>query len=281
MTWHESHGPREGRRPPAEAPTRPFSPEAYLLDEDEVLVRYATRREGLTSEEVIEHRADHPMGERLRSAGRVLPARRRDGPGVQMAVLGTRDALRRNNVTVSGAADGRAMMFAHGFGCSQATWDLVAPHFEADHKVILFDHVGAGGSDTSAYDPGKYDSLHGYAEDVLEILDTLDVTDVGVRRSLRQRDDRRPGRQPRPVPFRRAGARRSVAAVCQRRLVSRRVRARRHRVAAGLPRQQLPGLVPHDGARHHGEPAAARAGRSAHRELLRASTRTSRGTSPT
>jgi sigma-B regulation protein RsbQ len=95
-----------------------------------------------------------------------------------MTVLDTRDALRRNNVTVSGAADGRAMIFAHGFGCSQATWDLVAPHFEADHKVILFDHVGAGGSDTSAYDPGKYDSLHGYAEDVLEILETLNVTDV-------------------------------------------------------------------------------------------------------
>ena len=95
-----------------------------------------------------------------------------------MAVLGTRDALRRNNVTVSGAADGRAMIFAHGFGCSQATWDLVAPQFEADHKVIRFDHVGAGGSDASAYDPGKYDSLHGYAEDVLEILDTLDVTDA-------------------------------------------------------------------------------------------------------
>jgi sigma-B regulation protein RsbQ len=95
-----------------------------------------------------------------------------------MTVLDTRDALRRNNVTVSGAAEGRAMIFAHGFGCSQATWDLVAPHFEADHKVILFDHVGAGGSDTSAYDPGKYDSLHGYAEDVLEILDTLDVTDA-------------------------------------------------------------------------------------------------------
>lgn len=95
-----------------------------------------------------------------------------------MSVLGTRDALRRNNVTVSGAATGRVMMFAHGFGCSQATWDLVAPQFAADHRVILFDHVGAGGSDVSAYDPGKYDSLHGYAEDVLDILDTLNVTDV-------------------------------------------------------------------------------------------------------
>ncbi len=95
-----------------------------------------------------------------------------------MSVAGTRDALRRNNVTVSGPGNSRAMMFAHGFGCSQATWDLVAPHFEADHRVILFDHVGAGGSDLSAYDRGKYDSLHGYAEDVLEILDALDVTDV-------------------------------------------------------------------------------------------------------
>lgn len=88
------------------------------------------------------------------------------------------DALRRNNVTVSGDPDGRVMLFAHGFGCNQETWNLVAPHFEADHKVVLFDHVGSGGSDVSSYDHGKYDSLDGYATDVLEILEQLDASDV-------------------------------------------------------------------------------------------------------
>jgi sigma-B regulation protein RsbQ len=95
-----------------------------------------------------------------------------------MASPRTPDPVRRNNVVVTGDPDGRVMMFAHGFGCSQTVWDLVAPHFERDHKVVLFDHVGAGGSDVAAYDRGKYDSLDGYADDVLEILEVLDARDV-------------------------------------------------------------------------------------------------------
>ena len=47
------------------------------------------------------------------------------------------------------------MMFAHGFGCDQNMWRFVAPEFENDFKVVLFDHVGAGGSDLSAYDKAK------------------------------------------------------------------------------------------------------------------------------
>lgn len=90
----------------------------------------------------------------------------------------TAAALRRNNVTVVGNPDGRPIVFAHGYGCSQATWNAVAPSFESDFKVILFDHVGAGGSDAQAYRRGKYDSLHGYADDVLEILEALDLDDV-------------------------------------------------------------------------------------------------------
>ena len=55
------------------------------------------------------------------------------------------------------------MVFAHGFGCDQAMWRFVAPDFEVDHRVVLFDHVGAGRSDLTAYDPEKYGSLRGYA----------------------------------------------------------------------------------------------------------------------
>lgn len=95
-----------------------------------------------------------------------------------MASPRTPDPVRRNSVTVTGDPDGRVMMFAHGFGCSKAAWDLVAPHFEKDYKVVLFDHVGAGDSDVSAYDRGKYDALDGYADDVLEILDALGADDV-------------------------------------------------------------------------------------------------------
>ncbi len=86
-------------------------------------------------------------------------------------------AIERNNVTVEGSPGGRPIVFAHGFGCDQAMWRLVAPDF-ADHRVVLFDHVGCGGSDASAFDPKKYASLDGYVSDVLAIIDELDLHDV-------------------------------------------------------------------------------------------------------
>ncbi len=70
------------------------------------------------------------------------------------------------------------MLFAHGFGCDQNMWRFVAPRFEDDFEVVLFDHIGAGGSDLSAYDPARYASLAAYAEDVLEICAALDLRDV-------------------------------------------------------------------------------------------------------
>src|SRR5476649_2197354 len=87
------------------------------------------------------------------------------------------DVLRRNNVHVSGRDD-RAMMIAHGFGCDQNMWRFVAPEFENDFKVVLFDHVGAGGSDLSAYDKAKYSTLHGYADDMVEIGRALGLKDA-------------------------------------------------------------------------------------------------------
>ena len=61
------------------------------------------------------------------------------------------------------------MVFAHGFGCDQNMWRFVAPAFEREFRVIQFDHVGAGGSDLSAYDAERYASLAGYADDVVEL----------------------------------------------------------------------------------------------------------------
>jgi sigma-B regulation protein RsbQ len=84
----------------------------------------------------------------------------------------------RNNVVVHGLVNGQPMLFAHGFGCDQNMWRYVWPAFESEYRVVLFDHVGAGGSDLSAYDPARYASLHGYADDVLEICSELDLHDV-------------------------------------------------------------------------------------------------------
>jgi sigma-B regulation protein RsbQ len=84
----------------------------------------------------------------------------------------------RNDVRVSGVPDGRPIVFAHGYGCDQNMWRFVAPDFEVDHRVVTFDHVGFGRSDLSAYDPVKYNSLRGYASDVVEILRELELSDV-------------------------------------------------------------------------------------------------------
>jgi sigma-B regulation protein RsbQ len=85
------------------------------------------------------------------------------------------DVLLRHNVTVAGRPDGPPIVFAHGFGCDQNMWRFVWPAFADDYRVILFDHVGHGHSDHTAFDPDRYRSLEGYAEDVLAVLAALDV----------------------------------------------------------------------------------------------------------
>lgn len=78
--------------------------------------------------------------------------------------------LTRNNVRVTG--NGTAtLVFAHGFGCDQTMWRFLVPAFSERFRTIAFDLVGSGGSDLSAYDRVKYGTLHGYADDLLEILD--------------------------------------------------------------------------------------------------------------
>jgi sigma-B regulation protein RsbQ len=86
--------------------------------------------------------------------------------------------IERNRVRVSGMPGGRPLLFAHGFGCDQTMWRFVAPAFEADHCVVLFDHVGSGTSDLTAYDFEKYATLRGYADDVVEICRELDLAEV-------------------------------------------------------------------------------------------------------
>jgi sigma-B regulation protein RsbQ len=86
-------------------------------------------------------------------------------------------ALFRNNVRTAGAGS-TAMIFAHGFGCDQNMWRQVSPAFEDKFQIVLFDHVGAGGSDLKAYSSKKYFTLAGYADDVVEIGTELGLRDA-------------------------------------------------------------------------------------------------------
>ena len=87
------------------------------------------------------------------------------------------NVLSRNNVVIRG--DGTSpMMFAHGFGCDQNMWRFITPAFVETHQIILFDHLGAGKSDLTAYNPEKYKELDGYAQDIIEIANELQLENI-------------------------------------------------------------------------------------------------------
>ena len=87
------------------------------------------------------------------------------------------DLLHRNNVSVMGSGTS-TLVFSHGFGCNQAMWNYLAPHFLGHFRVVMYDLVGAGLSDLSAFDKAKYSTLDGYARDLNEIIDAYAVGPV-------------------------------------------------------------------------------------------------------
>jgi sigma-B regulation protein RsbQ len=83
--------------------------------------------------------------------------------------------LARHNCRIMGSGK-TTMMFAHGFGCDQNMWRFVAPAFERDHRVMLFDHIGAGGSDLAAYGD-RHETLDGYTDDVIELTRAAGISE--------------------------------------------------------------------------------------------------------
>ncbi|AQT94835.1 alpha/beta fold hydrolase [Pseudomonas azotoformans] len=87
------------------------------------------------------------------------------------------DLLHRNNVSVMGNGTS-TLVFSHGFGCNQAMWNYLAPHFLERFRVVMYDLVGAGLSDLGAFDKAKYGTLEGYARDLSEIIEAYAVGPV-------------------------------------------------------------------------------------------------------
>lgn len=88
------------------------------------------------------------------------------------------DVRHRNNAVVTGRADGPVVLLAHGFGCDQNMWRLTVPALTDRYRVVLFDYVGSGRSDLSAWSEERYSSLAGYAQDVVDICEELDLRQV-------------------------------------------------------------------------------------------------------
>ena len=85
--------------------------------------------------------------------------------------------ISRNNIKVVGQGT-QPLIFAHGLGLDQTSWQLVSPAFTDDFKVVTFDYVGCGLSDISCYDEKKYSTLDGYAVDLVELCEALDLEDT-------------------------------------------------------------------------------------------------------
>ncbi|QEV08758.1 alpha/beta fold hydrolase [Streptomyces prasinus] len=103
---------------------------------------------------------------------------RLDPPGPGEGKPAGTDVRRRNNVTVTGREDGPVLLLAHGFGCDQNLWRLLVPLLAEDFRLVLFDYVGSGRSDPSAWSEQRYSSLEGYAADVLDVCEELDLRDA-------------------------------------------------------------------------------------------------------
>lgn len=87
------------------------------------------------------------------------------------------DVLKRNNVNIIGKGN-KTIVFGHGLACDQNIWNTVIPYFKNDYRIILYDYVGSGKSDLSKYDPQRYNTMHGYVKDLLEILETLNMGQI-------------------------------------------------------------------------------------------------------
>lgn len=79
------------------------------------------------------------------------------------------DLQARHNVTIAGSGPA-TMVFAHGFGCDQNMWRLIAPHYAGRYRTLCYDLLGSGHSDLSAYDRERHGSLDGHADDLAAIL---------------------------------------------------------------------------------------------------------------
>lgn len=85
--------------------------------------------------------------------------------------------IKKNNIKIIGNSE-EVLMFAHGYGCDQSMWRFVTPAFSEKYKIVLIDLVGSGNSDPSYYNFQKYSSLTGYANDIIEICDSLNLKNV-------------------------------------------------------------------------------------------------------
>ena len=85
--------------------------------------------------------------------------------------------LERHKVKQLGSGE-RTLFMVHGFGCNQAMWRFMVPHFEKQYRIVLFDHLGTAETGKQDWNPTEYNSLERYADDVCDVVHALDLQRV-------------------------------------------------------------------------------------------------------
>lgn len=69
------------------------------------------------------------------------------------------------------------VVLGHGFGTDKSAWDYVAPFFPEGFTYIRYDLAGCGSDEDTLrrYDLQRHSHLYGYADDLIELLDSLGV----------------------------------------------------------------------------------------------------------
>ena len=190
------------------------------------------------------------------------------------------DVYAKHNIKIVDEGNGPTILLVHGFGCDQNLWRPVVDRLKSAFRLVLIDLVGSGLSDPEAWDPTKYSSLSGYAADILDVVDELHLRDVvfvghsvsamiGALATTHRSEQVRQARDADSLPV-----------LHRRRRLSRRLLQGRYRRTAGIPRPELPWLVPCDGAGHHGDTGPTRSGGRVGRHLLQNRPRAAPGCSP-
>nr|XP_043636130.1 probable strigolactone esterase DAD2 [Erigeron canadensis] len=78
------------------------------------------------------------------------------------------------NVRVVGSGK-KVLVLSHGLGTDQSVWGRILPYFDRHYKVILYDLVCAGSVNPDYFDFDRYSTLEAYADDLINILDSLGV----------------------------------------------------------------------------------------------------------
>ncbi len=84
---------------------------------------------------------------------------------------------KRYNVNIFGSGS-KTLVFAHGFGCDQNMWRFISSAFESEYRIVLFDYMGCGRSDLAYYNKEKYNSLYGYAQDIVDICKGFNLREI-------------------------------------------------------------------------------------------------------